>query len=141
MELLNALLQSQNPLHRFISSGGLGSLIELLATATTLSILTVLKDAKFIINEDEGEAKIDMASLPDNLKTLSSENVSMLLNNLVNNSTQTIQAAEAQRQQILALSQQSMMGDALQAALADEGMMQKVGGGVGSFARSMLGGR
>lgn len=139
MELLNALLQSQNPLHRFISSGGLGSLIELLATATTLSILTVLKDAKFIINEDEGEAKIDMASLPDNLKTLSSENVSMLLNNLVNNSTQTIQAAEAQRQQILALSQQSMMGDALQAALADEGTMQKIGGGIGSVARSFMG--
>ena len=139
MELLNALLQSQNPLHRFISSGGLGSLIELLATATTLSMLTVLKDAKFIINEDEGEAKIDMASLPDNLKTLSSENVSMLLNNLVNNSTQTIQAAEAQRQQILALSQQSMMGDALQAALADEGTMQKIGGGIGSVARSFMG--
>ena len=139
MELLNALLQSQNPLHRFISSGGLGSLIELLATATTLSILTVLKDAKFIINEDEGEAKIDMASLPDNLKTLSSENVSMLLNNLVNNSTQTIQAAEAQRQQILALSQQSMMGDALQAALAEEGTMQKIGGGIGSVARSFMG--
>ncbi len=131
MELLNALLQSQNPLHRFISSGGLGSLIELLATATTLSMLTVLKNAK--------EAKIDMASLPDNLKTLSSENVSMLLNNLVNNSTQTIQAAEAQRQQILALSQQSMMGDALQAALADEGTMQKIGGGIGSVARSFMG--
>ena len=139
MELLNALLQSQNPLHRFISSGGLASLIELLATATTLSMLTVLKNAKFIINEDEGEAKIDMASLPDNLKTLSSENVSMLLNNLVNNSTQTIQAAEAQRQQILALSQQSMMGDALQAALADEGTMQKIGGGIGSVARSFMG--
>ena len=139
MELLNALLQSQNPLHRFISSGGLGSLIELLATATTLSMLTVLKDAKFIINDDEGEAKIDMTSLPDNLKTLSSENVSMLLNNLVNNSTQTIQAAEAQRQQILALSQQSIMGDALQAALADEGTMQKIGGGIGSVARSFMG--
>jgi hypothetical protein len=80
-----------------------------------------------------------MASLPDNLKTLSSENVSMLLNNLVNNSTQTIQAAEAQRQQILALSQQSMMGDALQAALADEGTMQKIGGGIGSVARSFMG--
>jgi len=139
MEILNALLQSQNPLHRFISSGGLGAIVEILATATTLSMLTVLKDAKFIINDDEGEAKIDMASLPDNLKTLSSENVSMLLNNLVNSSTQTIQSAEAQRQQILALAQQSMMGDALQAALQDEGTMQKIGGGIGSVARSFMG--
>ena len=31
------------------------------------------------------------------------------------------------------------MGGALQAALADEGMMEKVGGGIGSVARSFMG--
>ena len=54
-------------------------------------------------------------------------------------STQTVQQAEMQRQQIIATSQQSMMGGALQAALADEGMMEKVGGGIGSVARSFMG--
>ena len=40
------------------------------------------------------------------------------------------------------MAQQSMMGGALAAAMADEGMMQKVGGGVGTFARSLItGGR
>jgi len=139
MEILNALLQSQNPLHRFIATGGLGAVIELIATATSLSLITILKDATFVLDEDEGVAKINMAALPDNLKTLSSENVSMLLNNLVNHSTQTIQQAEMQREQILAISQQSAMGGALQAALADEGMMTKVGGGIGSVARSFMG--
>jgi hypothetical protein len=77
--------------------------------------------------------------MPDNIKTLSSENVSMLLNQVVNNSQQTIQQAEMQRQQIMAVAQQSMMGGALQAALADEGMMNKVGGGIGSVARGLMG--
>lgn len=139
MEILNALLQSQNPLHRFIATGGLGAVIELIATATSLSLITILKDASFVIDENEGVGKMDMASLPDNLKTLSSENVSMLLNNLVNHSAQTIQQAEMQRQQILTLSQQSAMGGALQAALADEGTMTKIGGGIGSVARSFMG--
>ena len=83
--------------------------------------------------------KLDTSSLPENLKTLSAENVTVLLNNMMAVSTQTVQQAEMQRQQIIATSQQSMMGGALQAALADEGMMEKVGGGIGSVARSFMG--
>tara|TARA_R100000152_G_C6781649_1_gene216646 strand:+ start:4811 stop:5437 length:627 start_codon:yes stop_codon:yes gene_type:complete len=139
MEILNALLISQNPLHRFIKDGGLGMLIEIVAATTSLSLLTILKDATFAIDEDEGKMKLDSSTLPDNLKTLSAENVGVLLNQMVANSTQTVQQAEMQRQQIIAMSQQSMMGGALQAALADEGMMEKVGTGVGSVARSFMG--
>ena len=139
MELMSALLQSQNPVHRFIGEGGLASVIELVATATSLSVLTILKDATFVIDDDEGAMKLDVGSLPDNLKTLSAENVAMLLNQIVNNSMQTIQQADMQRQHILTLAEQSMMGGALQAALADEGMMQKVGGGIGSVARGIMG--
>lgn len=139
MELMNALLQSQNPIHNFIATGGLASVIDLLATATSLSVLTILKEATFVIDDDEGAMKIDMNSLPDNLKTLSAENVGMALNQIVNTSQQTMQQAEMQRQQILAMSQQSMMGGALQAALADEGAMERIGGGIGSVARSFMG--
>ena len=53
MELMNALLQSQNPIHRFIASGGLASVIDLVATATSLSVLSVLKDATFVLDDDE----------------------------------------------------------------------------------------
>ena len=139
MEILNALLNSQNPIHRFIKDGGLNTLVEIIAATTSLTLLSILKEATFAIDEDEGGMKLDTSSLPENLKTLSAENVTVLLNNMMAVSTQTVQQAEMQRQQIITMSQQSMMGGALQAALADEGMMEKVGGGIGSVARSFMG--
>ena len=139
MEILNALLNSQNPIHRFIKDGGLNTLVEIIAATTSLTLLSILKEATFAIDEDEGGMKLDTSSLPENLKTLSAENVTVLLHNMLAVSTQTVQQAEMQRQQIIATSQQSMMGGALQAALADEGMMEKVGGGIGSVARSFMG--
>ena len=139
MEILNALLNSQNPIHRFIKDGGLNTLVEIIAATTSLTLLSILKEATFAIDEDEGGMKLDTSSLPENLKTLSAENVTVLLNNMMAVSTQTVQQAEMQRQQIIATSQQSMMGGALQAALADEGMMEKVGGDIGSVARSFIG--
>ena len=139
MEIMAALLQSQNPIHRFIAEGGLATVIDLVATATSLSLINILKNATFVMNEDEGAMKLDATALPSELQTLSAENVSMLLNNIVAQSTQTVQQAEMQRQQIMAMAQQSMMGGALSAALQDEGMMNKVGGGIGSVARGLIG--
>jgi len=139
MELMNALLQSQNPIHRFIKDGGLGSLIDLIAATTSLSMLNILKNATFVIDEDEGGMKLDPSTLSSDLQTLSIENVSMVLNNMVAQSNQKFQEAEMQRQQIIAMSQQSMMGGALSAALQDEGMMNKMGGGIGSVARGLIG--
>jgi len=139
MELLSALLQSQNPIHRFIRDGGLQTLIELVATTTSLSLLTILKNASFSLDEDTGVMKLDPATLPSDLQTLSTENVSMILSNMTAQSNQKFQEAEMQRQQIMAMSQQSMMGGALAAAMADEGTMQKVGSGIGSVARSLIG--
>ena len=139
MELMSALLQSQNPIHRFIATGGLASLVDLIATATSLSLINILKNGTFVMDEDEGGMKLDPATLPSELQTLSAENVKMLLTNLVSQSQQTVQQAEMQRQQIMAMAQQSMMGSALGAALQDEGMMNKVGGGIGSGARGLIG--
>lgn len=139
MEILAALMESQNPIHRFISSGGLGSVVELIATATSLSLMNILKNAAFVMDEDEGAMKLDPASLPSELQTLSVENVNMLITNMASQSQQAVQQAEMQRQQIMAMSQQSMMGSALGAAMQDEGMMNKVGGGIGSVARGLIG--
>ena len=139
MELMGALLQSQNPIHRFIKDGGLGTLVDLIAATTSLSLLNILKNATFVIDEDEGGMKLDPATLPSDLQTLSVENVSMILNNMVASSNQKFQDAEMQRQQIFNMAQQSLMGSALGAALQDEGMMNKVGGGIGSVARGLIG--
>jgi len=138
MELFGALLQSQNPIHRFIKDGGLNSLIDLIAATTSLSLLNILKNTSFTV-DDDGKMQLDPASLPSDLQTLSVENVSMLLNNMVSQSNQKFQEAEMQRQQIFAAAEQSLMGSALGAALQDEGMMNKVGGGIGSVARGLIG--
>jgi len=139
MEIMAALLESQNPIHRFIGSGGLAAVVDLIATATSLSLMNILKNATFVMNEEEGAMKLDSTTLPADLQTLSVENVSMLLSNIVAQSQQTVQQSEMQRQQIMAMAQQSMMGGALSAAMQDEGMMNKVGGGIGSVARGLIG--
>jgi len=138
MELIGALLQSQNPIHRFIKDGGLNSLIDLIATTTSLSLLNILKNSSFTL-DDDGKMQLDAATLPSDLQTLSVENVSMLLNNMVSQSNQKFQEAEMQRQQIFAAAEHSLMGGALAAAMADEGTMQKVGSGIGSVARGLIG--
>ena len=63
----------------------------------------------------------------------------MLLNNMVSQSNQKFQEAEMKRQQIFAAADHSLMGGALAAAMADEGTMQKVGSGIGSVARGLIG--
>ena len=69
--------------------------------------------------------KMDTSSLPDAIKTLSEENVNMLIANMVNVSQQKMAEAEANRQGIIAMSPQSALGGALDAALANEGLMNK----------------
>ena len=116
-------------------------LIQMLNDIVSFSVLDILRNATFKMNEDDGTLKLDPQSLPSNLQTMSGENITSQFNALVGKSQQNIDQAQMEQQQILAISQQSMMGSALHAAMADEGFMQKVGGGIGSFTRNMIGGR
>lgn len=140
-EIQLALMRSVAPMDRFVASAQMATLVQMLNDLVSFSVLEVMKNATFVINEDDGTMKLDVTSLPSHLQTMSAENVTNQFNQLQSASQQNIQQMEMQQQQILAMAQQSLMGGALAAAMADEGMMQKVGGGVGSFARSMLGGR
>mgnify|MGYP001363238155 FL=1 len=85
--------------------------------------------------------KMDITSLPSNLQTMSAENVTGQFNSLQMISQQNIQQAEMQQQQIAAFAQQSMMGGALNAALTNDGFLDKVGSGAGSFMGRMMGTR
>ena len=136
------LLRGIVPVDRFIASNQMGTLVEMLSTIVSYSVLEILRNATFKMNEDDGTLTLDVTKLPQNLQTISAENVVSHFNNLQSSATQNINAAESNQQQLAMMAQQSMMGGMLQSALADEGMMQKVGGGVGSFARSIItGGR
>ena len=45
------------------------------------------------MDEDEGAMKLDTTTLPNDLQTLSIENVTMLLSNITSQSQQTVQQA------------------------------------------------
>ena len=142
LEIQIELLKQQVPLEKFIASSQMGLLIEMIGSVVTLSVLEILRGSTFIINEDDGTLKLDTTTLPTNLQTMSAENIASQFTNLQASSQQAVNQSNNSQQQLATFAQQSMMGNALSAALADEGMMNKVGGGVGNFARSLItGGR
>jgi len=142
LEIQIELLKQQLPIEKFISSNQMGLLIEMIGSVVTLSVLEILRGSTFIINEDDGTLKLDTTTLPTNLQTMSAENIASQFTNLQASAQQAVNQSNNSQQQLATYAQQSMMGNALSAALADEGMMNKVGGGVGSFARSIItGGR
>lgn len=141
-EILMAMLETLNPVEKFIVSSQMPVMVEMLSNITTFSLLNVLKNSTFKLDEETGTLSLDVTSLPSDLQTLSAENIVAQLSNLQNQSTALIQQAEMRRQQVLAMSQQSMLQGALGAALENPGMMENVGNAVGSTARSLLfGGR
>ena len=138
-EIQLALMKTLAPMDRFIGSAQMGTMLQLLNDLVSFSVLEILKGATFVINEDEGTMKMDIASLPSNLQTMSAENVTGQFSSLQMASQQNIQQAEMQQQQIAALAQQSMMGGALSAAMQDESLMNKAGGAAGNFMGRMMG--
>ena len=139
MEIQLALMRTLAPIDRFITGAQMMVFVQMFNDLVTFSVLDILKNATFSINDDEGTMKMDVASLPTNLQTMSAENVTGQFNALQMSSQQNIQQAEMQQQQIASFAQQSMMGGALSAAMADEGFMNKAGGAAGSFMGKMMG--
>ena len=138
-EIQLALMKTLAPMDRFIAGNQMAMLLETLSTLVSYSVLEILKNAVFVMNEDEGTMKMDITSLPSNLQTMSAENVTGNFTALQSASQSNIQQAEMQQQQIAALAQQSMMGGALNDAMQDEGFMNKAGGAAGNFMGKMMG--
>ncbi|MDB4345514.1 hypothetical protein OAA43_00400 [bacterium] len=138
-EIQMALMKSLAPTDRFIISQQMSTLLSMLNDLVSFSVLEILKGATFVINEDEGTMKLDVTSLPSNLQTMSAENVTGQFSAMQMTSQQNIQQAEMQQQQIMAFAQQSMMGGALNAALTNDGFMDKAGGAAGNFMGRMMG--
>ena len=108
-EIQLALMKTLAPMDRFIGSAQMGTMLQLLNDLVSFSVLEILKNATFVIDEDGGSMKMDITSLPSNLQTMSAENVTGQFSSLQMASQQNIQQAEMQQQQIAALAQQSMM--------------------------------
>ena len=138
-EILMALLQTLAPIDRFITGAGMGMLLQTISELVSFSLVEILKNAKFKIDDDTGTMTMDLQSLPAHLQTVSSENVTNQFNALRMASQQNIQNVEMQRQHIIAFSQQSMMGGALNAALSNDGLMDKTANAAGTFMGRMMG--
>ena len=114
--------------------------VEMLSNITTFSLLNVLKNATFTMDEETGSLSLDVTSMPSDLQTLSAENIIAQLNSLQNTSMQIIQQAEQERQMILQMADQSLMQGMLNTALSDPGMMESAGQAVGGmFNRALFG--
>tara|TARA_R100000908_G_scaffold42361_1_gene19762 strand:+ start:5007 stop:5630 length:624 start_codon:yes stop_codon:yes gene_type:complete len=138
-DVLAAMLTTLQPIDRFIVSQNMPVFIEMLSNITTFSLLNVLKNATFKLDE-EGNMSLDVMSLPSDLQTLSAENIVAQLNSLQNTSMQSIQSAEQQRMQIKAMADQSLLQGALGAAM-QPGVMENVGQAAGGFFnRALFGG-
>tara|TARA_R110002012_G_scaffold319731_1_gene541167 strand:+ start:723 stop:1367 length:645 start_codon:yes stop_codon:yes gene_type:complete len=140
IEMQILLLRGIVPLDRFMASPQMGTLIQLLNNLVSFSVLEVMKNAVFT-EDGDGNLKMDITKLPSHLQTMSAENIKADFNSLQSTAQQNITAAENGQQQIAMMAQQSLMGGALSAALADEGMMEKMGTGVGNVARGLIFGR
>ena len=138
-DILAAMLATLQPIERFIISQNMPVFIEMLSNITTFSLLNVLKNCTFSLDE-EGTLALEVTSLPSDLQTLSAENIIAQLNSLQNTAMQAIQNAEQQRAQIKAMADQSLMQGMLGAAMADPGMMENAGQAVGGmFNRALFG--
>lgn len=137
LEIQIMLLRGIVPVDRFLASESMGTLVQMFNNIVTFSVLEIFKNASFVA-DDDGNLKMDVTSLPSHLQTMSSENIQSNFTALQSAANRNVQMAEQNQMQLNTMAQQSMMGGALQAALADEGMMRKVGGGVGNFARNFI---
>ena len=104
-----------------------------------LAVVNFFRDAKFLIDDETGQMSLDPTSLPSELQTLSSENVVSEFANVLSEAEKTKTEANNMQMEVLAYTQQSMMGSALDAALANEGFMERMGNGIGSLGRGFIG--
>jgi len=140
IEMQIMLLRGIVPVDRFVASQQMGVLVQMLNNLVSFSVLEVMKNAVFA-EDGDGNLKMDITKLPQHLQTMSAENIKAEFNTLQSGAQQNITLAEQGQSQIATYAQQNMMSGALSAALADEGMMEKMGTGVGNVARGLIFGR
>ncbi len=135
LEVMAALIQTSAPVDRWFSGPNMQTLVSLMYKVSSLATIEVLKNAK-IVEDDNGDMIFDFASFST---APTSDSVTMDANNLQNAAQAQVTAAHQQQQAILNMVQQNLMSGALSAAMANPGMMESVGSGVGSVFRSMMG--
>lgn len=135
LEVMAALIQTSVPMDRWLAGPNMEMLVSLLYKVSALATVDVLKNVS-ITEDADGKMVFDFSSF-SNVPT--ADSVTMESNNLKNAATMTRDQAMQQQQAILNMVQQNMMSGALSAAMANPGMMESMGSGIGSIFRGALG--
>ena len=135
LEVMAALIQTSAPVDRWFSGPNMQTLVSLMYKVSSLATIEVLKNAK-IVEDANGDMVFDFASYS---AAPTADSVTMESNSLQTAAQAQVTAAHQQQQAILNMVQQNLMTGALSAAMANPGMMESVGSGVGSVFRSMMG--
>lgn len=137
-QILAAMMNTIQPIDRFFIGQSMPIFVEMISNITAFSLLNVLKNSTFKI-DDDGNMKMDVSSLPSDLQTLSAENIIAQLNTLQNISQQAVTSALQERDRIIAISEQSLLQTALTGALTDQTFLENAGNAMGTTARSFFG--
>ena len=141
-EILMTMLDQQYSVERFLASPLFGSILDVISSITTFSLLNVLKNSAFNFDEEDGVFALDTTSLPEELQTMSAENIMAQVTALNAQLGQLISQADAIKQQTLQNAGNSLLQAQLANAMADPGMMTNAAEAGGSFMRNlMFGGR
>lgn len=93
------LLQLNDPVAQFITTENIGLLMDLVGEVVRLSIKEFFTSVQFI--QDGDKLKLDPASLPATITTLSPENLGLTMSKLQSSANQTLAMNEQQRQMFL----------------------------------------
>lgn len=135
LEVMAALIQTSVPMDRWLAGPNMEMLVSLLYKVSALATVDVLKNVS-ISEDSDGKMVFDFSAFA---AAPTADSVTMESNNLKNAATMTRDQAQQQQQSILNMVQQNMMSGALSAAMANPGMMESVGGGMGSLFRGLVG--
>ena len=139
MDILSAMITSNPLIDKWLSDNNganMNMLISLLSSLVAVSVHTMLSNAK-LVEKDNGYT-FDFSGV-QGLPT--ADSVTMAQTQILNQASNNVQQTNMQFQQMVQIANQSSLQGMLDNALADPGMLQNVGGGIGSFMRGMAGGR
>ena len=141
-EILMTMLDQQYSVERFLAAPLFGSILDIISSITTFSLLNVLKNAAFNFDDEDGVFALDTTSLPQELQTMSPENIMAQVTALNAQLGQLIAQADQIKMQTLQNAGNSMLQAQLANAMADPGLMTGAAEAGGSFMRNlMFGGR
>ena len=138
MEIISTLISTNPSIDRWLSTdNNLQTIVQLLSSIVAVSVNQILANCS--IKEDGDSMKFDFSAV-QGMPT--PDSVAMNMSQLQNSASNVVQQQSMQIQQMVSMANQGNMQGMLDSAMADPGMMQSVGGGLGSLVRSMAtGGR